>query len=105
MKNAVDSLKQKPDIVLVDGNSLPKWDVDSVSIVKGDALSHSIACASILAKVSRDKFMIEQAEKYPSYGFERHKGYGTKAHIESLKKYGPCEIHRKTFLKNILKDE
>ncbi len=105
MKNAVDSLKQKPDIVLVDGNSLPKWDVDSVSIVKGDALSHSIACASILAKVSRDKFMIEQAEKYSSYGFERHKGYGTKAHIESLKKYGPCEIHRKTFLKNILKDE
>ena len=105
MKNAVDSLKQKPDIVLVDGNSLPKWDVDSVSIVKGDALSHSIACASILAKVSRDKFMIEQAEKYPSYGFERHKGYGTKAHIEALKKYGPCEIHRKTFLKNILKDE
>ena len=105
MKNAVDSLKQKPDMVLVDGNSLPKWDVDSVSIVKGDALSHSIACASILAKVSRDKFMIEQAEKYPSYGFERHKGYGTKAHIEALKKYGPCEIHRKTFLKNILKDE
>ncbi len=105
MKNAVDSLKQKPDIVLVDGNSLPKWDVDSVSIVKGDALSHSIACASILAKVSRDKFMIEQAEKYPSYNFEKHKGYGTKAHIEALKKYGPCEIHRKTFLKNILKDE
>ena len=105
METAVKSLKNTPDMVLVDGNSLPKWDFESVSIIKGDALSHSIACASILAKVSRDRFMTDMAEKFPLYGFEKHKGYGTKAHIEAIKTHGICELHRKTFLRNILGNE
>jgi len=102
MTRAVEGLKKEPDIVLVDGNTLPKWNIYSRCIVKGDSLSHSIACASILAKVSRDKFMINQAEKYPEYSFEKHKGYGTSLHIANIKKYGPCPLHRSTFLKKIL---
>ena len=102
MKRAVERLKTKPDIVLVDGNRLPEFGIPAKSIVKGDSLSHSIACASILAKVSRDRYMCKEAEKYPEYLFEKHKGYGTKLHIEALKKYGPSPIHRKTFLKKIL---
>ncbi len=99
MKRAVEKLKTKPDMVLVDGNRLPEFGIPAKSIVKGDSLSHSIACASILAKVSRDRYMCKEAEKYPEYLFEKHKGYGTKLHIEALKKYGPSPIHRKTFLK------
>ena len=72
------------------------------TIVKGDAKSASIAAASILAKVSRDRFIIEMSKKYPQYGFENHKGYGTAAHNEAILKYGPCEIHRRTFLKKLL---
>lgn len=102
MKRAVEKLKIKPDMVLVDGNRLPEFGIPAKSIVKGDSLSHSIACASILAKVSRDRYMCKEAEKYPEYLFEKHKGYGTKLHIEALKKYGPSPIHRKTFLKKIL---
>ncbi len=102
MKRAVERLKTKPDMVLVDGNRLPEFGIPAKSIVKGDSLSHSIACASILAKVSRDRYMCKEAEKYPEYLFEKHKGYGTKLHIEALKKYGPSPIHRKTFLKKIL---
>ena len=102
MKRAVEKLKTKPDMVLVDGNRLPEFGIPAKSIVKGDSLSHSIACASILAKVSRDRYMCKEAEKYPEYLFEKHKGYGTKLHIEALKKYGPSPIHRKTFLKKIL---
>ena len=105
MKRAVNGLSIKPELALIDGNRLPPLDIDAKAIVKGDGLSASIAAASILAKVSRDRYMKEQSEKYPEYQFEKHKGYGTKLHIELLKKYGPCEIHRKTFLKKILKDE
>lgn len=99
MKRAVDGLKTKPEYAMIDGNRLPPLDIPAETIVKGDAKSLSIAAASILAKVSRDRYMLEMAEKYPQYQFEKHKGYGTKLHYEMLDKYGPCEIHRQTFLK------
>lgn len=105
MNRAVEGLEKAPEVVLVDGNSLPKWYYNSEAIVKGDAVCHSIACASILAKVSRDRLMLFEAEKYPQYSFEKHKGYGTKVHAQALKEYGPCPIHRKTFLKKILKTD
>lgn len=105
MTRAVEGLEKVPEAVLVDGNSLPKWYYNSEAIVKGDAVCHSIACASILAKVSRDRLMLLEAEKYPQYSFEKHKGYGTKVHVQALKEYGPCPIHRKTFLKKILKKD
>lgn len=103
MKRAVEGLMIDPDIVLVDGNMLPKWKYNSKAIVKGDATCHSIACASILAKVSRDRFMVSESEKYPEYMLEKHKGYGTKFHIDAIKKHGICPLHRKAFLKKILK--
>ncbi len=99
MKRAVDGLKTKPEYAMIDGNRLPPLDIPAETIVKGDAKSLSIAAASILAKVSRDRYMLEMAEKYPQYQFEKHKGYGTKLHYEMLDEYGPCEIHRQTFLK------
>lgn len=102
MKRAVDGLSVKPDCALVDGNQIPNLDCDVTTVVKGDAKSESIAAASILAKVSRDRYMLEIAEKYPQYGFEKHKGYGTKLHYEMIEKYGICDIHRKTFLKKVL---
>lgn len=105
MKRAVDGLTVKPDIALIDGNRKPGLDIDEWTIVKGDAKSANIAAASILAKVSRDRCMLEMAEKYPQYQFEKHKGYGTKLHYEMIEKYGISEIHRKTFLKKILNDE
>lgn len=105
MTRAVEGLEKSPEVVLVDGNSLPKWYYNSEAIVKGDAVCHSIACASILAKVSRDRLMLLEAEKYPQYSFEKHKGYGTKVHTQAIKEYGPCPIHRKTFLKKILKTD
>ncbi len=105
MTRAVEGLEKAPEVVLVDGNSLPKWYYNSEAIVKGDAVCHSIACASILAKVSRDRLMLLEAEKYPQYSFEKHKGYGTKVHTQAIKEYGPCPIHRKTFLKKILKTD
>lgn len=99
MNSAVWSLLPTPDHLLVDA---VKYDfgIPSKSIIHGDALSYSIAAASILAKVSRDRLMDSYAELYPEYGFEKHKGYGTAYHVEMLKKYGPCPIHRKTFIKN-----
>lgn len=101
MKNAVDSLTIKPDIVFVDGNRLPELDVPAEYVIHGDAVSASIATASILAKVSRDRFMYEMDKKYPEYDFAKHKGYGTKLHYEKLREFGPCEIHRLTFLKKM----
>ncbi len=105
MNKAVDEMKIKPDYVLIDGNSIKNMTIPHETIVKGDAKSISIAAASILAKVSRDRFICEIADKYPEYEFKKHKGYGTKVHTDALKKYGPCEIHRKLFLKKILGEQ
>lgn len=103
MKRAVDGLEIVPQLALIDGNKIPPLTAsDARAIVKGDAKSASIACASIIAKVSRDRYMLEMAEKYPEYQFEKHKGYGTKLHYEMIDKYGICEIHRKSFLKKVL---
>ena len=101
MKRAIDMLNVKPDAVLIDGNCDPGLCTQSMCIVGGDGKSASIAAASILAKVSRDRYMINIASEYPQYGFEKHKGYGTKLHYEMLREYGPSEIHRATFLKKI----
>lgn len=101
MKTAVEKLSPLPDYVLVDGNKLPELSCPSEAIVKGDSKSISIAAASIVAKVERDRYITKSAEIYPEYGFDRHKGYGTKAHTEAILKYGPSPIHRKTFLKKI----
>lgn len=106
MKRAVEGLGVKADYAIIDGNRLPPLKVDCKYIVKGDANSMSIAAASILAKVSRDRLMLEYAKKYPEYCFEKHKGYGTKLHTEMIIKYGPSKIHRMSFLKKLLnKDE
>ncbi|MDD2523529.1 MAG: ribonuclease HII [Endomicrobiaceae bacterium] len=105
MKKAVESLSVKPDIVLVDGNhKIPNIKFKQTAIVSGDAKSACIACASILAKVTRDSIMYEYAKQFPQYNFEKHKGYGTKIHIEKIKQFGPCPIHRKTFapIKNFI---
>lgn len=103
MKRAVEGLKIKPDYALVDGNRYPKiGGVTEEIVIKGDAKSMSIAAASILAKVSRDRFMLKLHEQYPEYQFDKHKGYGTKAHYEALKKYGISPVHRRTFLKKII---
>lgn len=100
MHRAVEGLKIKPDYALIDGNQYPKIPfVMEETVVKGDAKSMSIAAASILAKVSRDRFMLQKAEEYPRYQFEKHKGYGTKVHYEAIREYGPSPIHRLTFLK------
>ncbi|MBD5083386.1 MAG: ribonuclease HII [Clostridiales bacterium] len=102
MKRAVDGLEIKPDLALVDGNRVPPLDADVQTIVKGDGKSASIAAASIIAKVSRDRYMLELAEKYPQYEFERHKGYPTKLHYEKIAEYGISDVHRKSFLKKVL---
>lgn len=102
MKRAFDGLEIKPDLALVDGNQIPPVNADVLTIVKGDGKSASIAAASIIAKVSRDRYMIELAKQYPQYEFERHKGYGTKLHYEKIAEHGICEAHRKTFLKKVL---
>ena len=99
MKRALDGLKVKPDIVLIDAVKIDT-DLPQDNIIKGDAKSYNIASASILAKVYRDRLMKKLSVKYPQYNFAKHKGYGTKEHIENLKKYGKCELHRETFIKN-----
>lgn len=99
MERAVSQLNVPPDYILVDGNKLPDFDTACEAVVHGDSLSASIAAASILAKVTRDDLMLKFAADYPNYGFDVHKGYGTKVHYEALMKYGPCPIHRMTFLK------
>lgn len=105
MRRAVDGLSIKPDIALIDGNKTPALEIEQRAIVKGDAKSANIAAASIIAKVSRDRYMLEMAKKYPEYQFEKHKGYGTKLHYEMIEKYGISPIHRITFLKKILNNE
>lgn len=101
MQRAIDGLKVKADFALIDGNRAKDFGLPVKTIVGGDGLSASIAAASILAKVTRDDFMLELAAKYPQYGFEIHKGYGTKAHYEALSRFGPCEVHRMSFLKKL----
>ncbi len=98
MKQAISKLDIKPDILLNDAVKIPGVDIDQVSIIKGDTLSASIAAASIIAKVTRDRLMIEYDDIYPGYGFARNMGYGTSEHIDALKKMGPCAIHRRTFI-------
>lgn len=102
MRRAVAGLQSRPDYVLVDGNRMPGVPEPCETVVKGDATSASIAAASILAKVARDRYMLEQAALYPQYAFEKHKGYGTAAHTAALREFGPCPIHRLSFLKKIL---
>ncbi|MBR2591013.1 MAG: ribonuclease HII [Clostridia bacterium] len=103
MRRALDKLELvKPDIALIDGNKTPGLAITERCIVKGDAKSANIAAASILAKVTRDRYMLEMAALYPQYHFEKHKGYGTKLHYEMIEQYGISPIHRKTFLKRIL---
>lgn len=99
MKNCIDKLSVVPDVVLIDAVKIDS-DVQTVSIIKGDAKSYSIAAASILAKVHRDNMMLQYDKEYPIYNFAKHKGYGTKVHIEAIKQHGICPIHRRTFVKN-----
>lgn len=101
MKRAVEGLDIKADFAYIDGNRTPDLDIPCEYIVKGDARSMSVAAASILAKVARDRLMLNFSEDYPQYHFEKHKGYGTKVHIDAIREYGPCPIHRLSFLKNI----
>ncbi len=103
MNRAIEGLSVKPDFALIDGNRVPRGiNIPCETIVKGDSKSMSVAAASVLAKVTRDRLMLEYDKKYPEYNFKKHKGYGTKEHTELIKQYGPCEIHRLSFLKNIL---
>jgi ribonuclease HII len=99
MERAISQLQVKPELALIDGNRAKDFGLPVETVVKGDSRSASIAAASILAKVSRDDRMLEEAEQYPQYGFAIHKGYGTKAHYEALREFGACPIHRKSFLK------
>ena len=104
MNRAVDDLAVRPDFALIDGNRIPYGiKVSCETAVKGDSKSMSIAAASVLAKVTRDRLMLTYDEKYPLYNFKKHKGYGTREHIELIKKYGPCEIHRLSFIKGVLR--
>ena len=100
MHQAVEGLKVIPDLLLVDAVTIPTMPMKQVGIIKGDAKSVSIAAASILAKVTRDRMLVEYDALYPEYGFAKHKGYGSKVHIEAIQEYGPCPIHRRTFIKN-----
>lgn len=102
MKRAIAGLSLTPDIALIDGNIARGFDCKTRTVVKGDSISPSIAAASILAKVSRDRYITEIAEQYPLYGFEKHKGYATRVHTEAIRLHGPCPIHRPSFLKKIL---
>lgn len=99
MKEAISQLSIKPDLALIDGNRVSDFGVEAIPVVKGDAKVASIAAASILAKVARDDYMEAMAEQYPEYGFEVHKGYGTKRHYAAIEEHGICPIHRRTFLK------
>ena len=103
LTNSLKELEIKPDLILVDAlTNIDTLGIPYRSIIKGDAKSYSIAAASIIAKVTRDRIMRQWDELYPEYGFEKHKGYGTKMHIDAIKEYGPCPIHRKSFTKNFI---
>lgn len=102
MRDAIADLKVKPDVLLNDAVTIPGVDIKQVPIIKGDAKSISIGAASIVAKVTRDRMMVEYDEIFPGYDFAKNKGYGTAAHIEGLKKYGPCDIHRFSFIHNYI---
>lgn len=102
MKRAIESLKTKPEYALIDGNIARGFEIDARPVIKGDALSPSIAAASILAKVSRDRHCMEMDKEYPEYGFAKHKGYATKDHREAVLKHGASPVHRKSFLKKLL---
>ena len=101
MNRAIAQLEPQPELALIDGNRSSAIEINSRCVIKGDAKCADIAAASILAKVTRDRYMLEMAEKYPEYHFERHKGYGTKLHYEALREYGPCVIHRPSFLRKM----
>ncbi len=105
MRAAVQNLPVKPEILLNDAVTIPEVDIPQVPIIKGDAKSVSIAAASIIAKVTRDRIMVEYDKEFPGYGFAGHKGYGTKAHIEALKELGPSPIHRRTFIKKFVSEK
>jgi ribonuclease HII len=105
MKRAVEGLSVKPDLAFIDGNRYPNTGVKEITIVKGDSKCMSVAAASIIAKVSRDRFMMKVAEEYPQYEFPKHKGYGTKLHYEMIEKYGVSPVHRRSFLKKILGED
>ena len=102
MRQAISNLKQKPDILLNDAVTIPDVDIKQVPIIKGDAKSISIGAASIMAKVTRDRLMVKYDEVFPGYGFASNKGYGSAAHIEAIKKLGPCPIHRRSFIGNFI---
>ena len=104
MKRCLENMEIVPEIAIIDAVKVDTT-IPTDSVVKGDALSYNVAAASILAKVTRDRLMIELDSKYPEYNFKKHKGYGTKEHIEALKKYGKCEIHRDSFIGNFVKNE
>ena len=104
VKIALEGLKQRPDVIMVDAlNNMDTLGIPYISVVKGDAKNYSIAAASIIAKVTRDRIMKEWDEIYPIYGFSKHKGYGTAEHIRVIKENGPCILHRKSFIKNFVK--
>ena len=104
MNRAMAQLDPQPALALIDGNTTRSIAVNARSVIGGDGLCASIAAASVLAKVTRDRLMVSLAEKYPQYGFERHKGYGTRAHYAAIAEYGPCEIHRRSFLRKFYAD-
>lgn len=101
MKRAVEALSVTPGLAIIDGNKCPGTGIEEVALVKGDAKCMSVAAASVIAKVSRDRYMLELDKKYPEYMFSKHKGYGTKLHYEKLKEFGISDVHRKSFLKNL----
>lgn len=101
MIQAVNNMSIRPQYLLIDAEKID-IDIPQISIIKGDEKSHSISAASIIAKVTRDRMCIEWDKQYPNYNIAKHKGYGTKEHIEAIKKYGPCELHRKSFIKNFI---
>lgn len=102
VKIAIESLSTKPEHILIDALKDIDTSIPMTSIIKGDALSYSIACASIIAKVTRDNLMLEYDKEYPQYGFAKHKGYGTAMHISAIKEVGPCPIHRRSFIKKFI---